>query len=212
MTKILLVRHGEVEGIKPPRFRGRADLPLTELGNAQAEATAQRIASQWSPSRLYTSPARRCRATAAPISKACDLDVLVLDDLNDIDYGAWQFRAFEEIKAIQPELFAAWFKTPQFVRFPNGESLQQLLARTADALRLILAQHGDETVVVVGHDSVNRALMLQLLDRPQSGYWSFDQDPCCINELDVEVGIVRPKRINDTAHLAAIQGDFGDRA
>src|ERR1700730_12117219 len=32
MTKILLVRHGHVEGISPERFRGRADLPLTAGG------------------------------------------------------------------------------------------------------------------------------------------------------------------------------------
>ena len=39
MTKILLTRHGHVDGIKPARFRGRAELPLTAHGLAQAEAT-----------------------------------------------------------------------------------------------------------------------------------------------------------------------------
>jgi broad specificity phosphatase PhoE len=29
MTKILLIRHGHVEGIKPERFRGREPLALT---------------------------------------------------------------------------------------------------------------------------------------------------------------------------------------
>jgi hypothetical protein len=36
MTRILMVRHGHVEGIEPPRFRGRRELPLTELGQRQA--------------------------------------------------------------------------------------------------------------------------------------------------------------------------------
>ena len=44
MTKIILTRHGHVEGIKPARFRGRTELPLTELGQAQAKAVAARIA------------------------------------------------------------------------------------------------------------------------------------------------------------------------
>jgi hypothetical protein len=30
MTKILLIRHGHVEGIKPERFRGREPLELTD--------------------------------------------------------------------------------------------------------------------------------------------------------------------------------------
>src|SRR3984893_12026640 len=43
MTKIILVRHGHVEGISPERFRGRADLALTPEGLRQAEASARRI-------------------------------------------------------------------------------------------------------------------------------------------------------------------------
>jgi broad specificity phosphatase PhoE len=43
MTKIILVRHGHVEGISPERFRGRAELELTTEGRRQAKATARRI-------------------------------------------------------------------------------------------------------------------------------------------------------------------------
>jgi Histidine phosphatase superfamily (branch 1) len=56
MTKIILTRHGDVEGIKPERFRGRTELPLTELGQAQAKAVAARIAKTWNPAKVYTSP------------------------------------------------------------------------------------------------------------------------------------------------------------
>ena len=47
MTRILLMRHGHVEGIQPARFCGRADLRLTPRGFAEADAVAQRIASAW---------------------------------------------------------------------------------------------------------------------------------------------------------------------
>src|SRR6266704_1004148 len=98
MTKILLTRHGHVEGIEPERFRGRADLTLTKRGGAEAEAVAQRIATSWRPSMIYTSPLRRCVATGAAISKACDVDARALDALNDIDYGTWQSKSFEEMR------------------------------------------------------------------------------------------------------------------
>ena len=100
-------------------------------------------------------------------------------------------------------LFAAWFATPQFVRFPNGESLQDLAARTADALRMVLARHPDETVVLVGHESVNRTLLLQLLEQPLSAYWRVAQEPCCLNEIDVSGGTICVLRINETSHLEA---------
>jgi phosphoserine phosphatase len=204
VTKILLTRHGHVEGIEPKRFRGRADLTLTKRGRAEAEAVAQRIATSWRPSMVYTSPLRRCVATGAAISKACDVDARALDALNDIDYGAWQSRSYEEMRKANPEAFAAWFATPLLVRFPNGESLQDLVTRTADALRFVLARHANDTVVLVGHDSVNRALLLQLLDQPLSSYWRVIQDPCCINEIDVVEGHVRVLRINESHHLATI--------
>jgi phosphoserine phosphatase len=164
MTKIILTRHGHVEGINPERFRGREPLQLTQRGTAEATALAQRIA----------------------------------------DYGSWQFKTLADAKAQDPMLFGAWFASPHLVRFPNGESLQDLVARTANALRTVLARHPDETIVLVGHDSVNRALLLELLDQPLSAYWRVAQDPCCINEIDVTGGSVGVRRINETQHLEAI--------
>src|SRR6516162_11900802 len=97
-----------------------------------------------------------CIATAAAITRATGVTAKTCEDLNDIDYGAWQFKTFAEAKTQDATLFAAWFAKPQLVRFPKGESLQDLAARTANALLMVLARHRDEIVVLVGHDSVNR--------------------------------------------------------
>jgi broad specificity phosphatase PhoE len=202
MTKILLTRHGHVEGITPERFRGRQQLALTERGRAEAQALARRIAGAWKPAHVYTSPLQRCVDTGAAIARACGLAAgEPRADLNDIDYGRWQFKTHADAKADDPALFAAWFATPQLVRFPDGESLQDLAARVADALRLVLARHGTDTIVIVGHDSVNRALLLELIGLPLSAYWRFEQSPCCLNEIDVESGRTYVRRINETQHL-----------
>jgi broad specificity phosphatase PhoE len=55
---------------------------------------------------------------------------------------------------------------------------------------------------MVGHDSVNRALLLQLLDQPLAAYWKLAQDPCCLNEVVIDWDKVQILRINDTSHLA----------
>jgi len=201
MTKILLVRHGHVEGISPERFRGRADLALTEKGKREAVAVSRRIASGWQPTAIYTSPLKRCTATSLAISDACGVPTHVLNELNDIDYGEWQFKSYEEVQTAHPRLFAAWFATPHLIRFPEGESLQDLVARSADAIRSIVERHPDETVIAVAHDSVNRALLMQLLDQPLSSYWRVAQDPCCVNEIDIVEARVRVGRINETTHL-----------
>src|SRR5438132_12828389 len=64
MTKIILVRHGHVEGISPERFRGRVDLTLTAEGRRQAAVTADRIRVTWRPAAGFASPLSRCRPTA----------------------------------------------------------------------------------------------------------------------------------------------------
>jgi probable phosphoglycerate mutase len=150
---------------------------------------------------------KRCIETGSAIAAACDIDPQIIDDLADIDYGAWQSELYDDIREADPRLFAAWFATPHLVRFPDGDSLQDLVARTANALRFVLGHHAAGTVVLVGHDSVNRALLLQLLNQPLSSYWLLAQEPCCINEIDVVEGHVRILRINETQHLDALGPD-----
>jgi probable phosphoglycerate mutase len=44
---------------------------------------------------------------------------------------------------------------------------------------------------------------MELLDQPLSAYWRVAQDPCCLNEIDVDAGKIFVRRINETAHLEA---------
>jgi phosphoserine phosphatase len=203
MTVILLVRHGHVEGIKPERFRGRADLALTEKGRRQAELLARRIASHWTPSAVLTSPLQRCVATGAAIAGACGIPSAPLTELIDLDYGAWQSLTYDDARAKNPDLFAAWFATPDLVQFPNGESLPDVAARTAKVLRFALSREAADTLVLVGHDSVNRVLLTQILGMPLSAYWRLAQNPCCINEIEITGRSFQLRRMNDTAHLDA---------
>jgi phosphoserine phosphatase len=207
LTKILLIRHGHVEGIKPERFRGRADVPLTRRGVLEAKAVSQRIASTWQPIRVYTSPLQRCIDTGAAVASACAVDTEVLDALSDIDYGAWQWKTYDDVRRSEPDQFALWCASPHLMRFPDGESFQELVARSAEALRFAFGHHSGDTVVLVAHDSVNRAMLLQLLDQPLSAYWRLAQEPCCINEIDVAGGRVQVIRVNETGHLVGIAAE-----
>ena len=203
MTRIILVRHGHVEGISPERFRGRRDIDLSDLGARQAQATAQRIAREWRPAAIYSSPLKRCLQTAAAIASVCRLSPTVLADLDDVDYGDWEWRTHEEVRAQWPALFEQWFSAPQLVRFPNGESLQEVVARAADVLRFVRERHERETVVVVGHSIVNRALLLQTLDQPLSAYWRIGQDPGSVSEIEIVGHGTTVRRLNESCMVAS---------
>jgi len=201
VTKLLLVRHGHVDGITPERFRGRRDVPLSPQGIQQARAVAERIARQWQPVVVYTSPLQRCTQTADAIAAATGVGTQVLGDLVDLDYGDWQWLTRVEVRSRWPALLDRWDTAPHLVRFPNGESLQDLIGRISNVLRLILDRHVQEAIIVVGHDSGNRALLLQLLDQPMSAYWRLTQDPCGLSEIDAALDGARLITVNDTSHL-----------
>ena len=206
MTTLILMRHAHVEGIYPERFRGRAEIPLTPLGVRQAQALAKRLSVRYTPVALYTSPMGRCIATAAPISQILNIRSQTLLNLHDLDYGEWQGTTHEAALQKSPALYETWKKRPHLMRFPSGESLQDLVLRTADGLRLLLARHpGDsDQVLLMAHDSVNRAMLLQLLDQPLSAYWRHKQSPCAINEIDIDDETISIRCINDTAHLEGL--------
>jgi broad specificity phosphatase PhoE len=198
---ILLVRHGHVPGIAPERFRGRTDIDLTDRGAMEARKTAEWIARFWRPTMVYTSPQKRCVDTGAAIATQCEASAAILASLNDIDYGDWRWQTHDAVATEWPVLYRRWRSTPHLMRFPKGESLQELAARAADALRHAIERHPTETIVMVGHDSINRALLLQVLDQPLSAYWKLAQDPCAINEIAVSRDQMLVVCVNETAHL-----------
>jgi probable phosphoglycerate mutase len=201
MTKIILVRHGHVEGISPERFRGRADLALTPEGLREAEATARRIERSWNPAALYASPLSRSRMTAEAIGRPFGLTPSLIPGLMDIDYGEWQGLTPDEVGRRWPETLDTWHRMPHWAAIPGGESLQDVLARAVAALRDVIGRHPRETVVVVAHDSVNRVVLLHALDLPLSRYRRLGQDPCAINEIDFSAGEFTIRTVNETYHL-----------
>ncbi len=204
MAKLLLLRHGHVAGISPERFRGRADLRLTAEGHRQAAATARRIAASWRPAAVYCSPLSRCRATAAEIARPFSLEPTPMEALTDIDYGEWQGLTVDEVRARWADQLDLWRQRPEWAMLPGGETLQKVLMRVTDALRIGTGRHPAGTVVMVGHDSVNRVILLHALGLPLAGYWRIAQHPCAINELDFDRGVFTINAINTTDHLREI--------
>jgi phosphoserine phosphatase len=205
VTRLILVRHGHVAWHDPVRFRGRADIELTDRGRRQARAAALAVAASWRPTAIYTSPLQRCRDTAAMIAAPFRLAPQPHDGLVDIDYGDWQGLTHDEARARWPQETATWFRHPHLAAIPGGETLAQVLARSSAALLEVLRRHPDETVAVVAHDSVNRVLLLLLaLGSPLSRYWQIEQDPCGIDLLDYADGEFLVRGVNLTQHLAGI--------
>lgn len=201
MTRLILVRHGQTEWNRVERFRGRADLPLNATGRSQAHAAARRILSAWDIAAVYTSPLRRALETAEVIGKRSNVAVVECPGLIDIDYGEWQGLTPGEVRQRYPELYSLWLISPQKVRIPGGESLGKVRRRAMAAVRTIVAQHPQDTVVLVSHLVVCRLLVLAMLGLPIAHFWRIQQDTATINVFEHMDNRFIVKAINDTCHL-----------
>lgn len=211
--RILLARHGETSWNVEGRHQGQGfDIPLSEAGQAQALALGGRI--QDVPLvRAVASPLLRARSTAE-LALGERAGLLRLDpSLMEIAHGDWEGRLATEIRDQYPELQRAWREAPHTVTLPGGESFQQVMDRAWPSFCLACEGLGPEdTILVVTHDGVNRALLCRILGLPLERVWAFRQAPTCLNLLegrDPEHLVV--VRINDATHISPLFGEVVHR-
>ena len=201
--RLIMVRHGRTAWNKEERFRGRADLPLDDYGLRQAQAAADKLASSETTT-IFSSPLQRTIMTAQPIARRLGLTVRPSDDLIDIDYGAWQGLSTEEALRNDADLYRCWIESPHEVRFPNGEGLQDVRDRVENLIGKVLAEHADQTVILVSHVVVCRLFICVVLGLDNSRFWQIAQDVNAINTVSTRDGMLVLNTLNDTCHLKGL--------
>ncbi len=122
----------------------------------------------------------------------------------DTHYGRWQGLTHEEVRARWPDELRIWLEAPDLAVIPDGETLAVVLVRAINVLQVVRRKHKDQTVVLVGHDSINRILLLHALGLPLSRYWHIRQEPCCLNEIEIQETVFSIQRVNESHHLAKL--------
>ena len=204
--RLLVVRHGATAYNSEARFTGQTDAPLSALGERQAQALGQCLATV-ALAAIVSSDLQRARATAAAIAAVHQppTPLITIDpDLREIAMGAWEGRVLADIAAREPELLAAWRADPEHVAPSGGETVAQLRARLARALDRWQARYPDTDtpVVWVTHGGVIGVLLCHLLGMELKRRGQFERDNTGITEIAMGKPYPRLLRLNDTAHLA----------
>jgi probable phosphoglycerate mutase len=199
---IILLRHGEVQGITPPRFRGRTQLALTPKGIRQAELTAAYLLRTGRAGAIWAGPLDRCQRTARIIGETQGLIPDTQATLDDIDYGEWQGHTYDEIQQTDPAGFESWMTHPDETRIPAADTLQQASVRAAAAMQAALALRAEFSIIFVSHDSINRLILLHALEMPLARYHDLEQSPCGISRIQFIGTRWKIRSMNETAHLA----------
>ncbi|MGI4791480.1 MAG: histidine phosphatase family protein [Janthinobacterium lividum] len=207
MTHILLARHGETEWNAIGRVQGWADIPLSTLGQAQAQALAHRLRDT-EINAVYSSDLSRALATATPVAEQHGLEVRQLPGLREKGYGDWEGLTGADLERDYAELWHRYHTLRDLEAVvPGGEAWPQVRERMAIVLRHILEEHpgADKTVLVVGHGGSSRALLLEALQAPLPTLLHLHLDNASLSRLDFRsLTDSRVSLLNDTSHLAGV--------
>ncbi len=153
-TRFCLVRHGETTWNAERRLQGQTDIPLNQVGRAQAKAAASRLATERFDA-LYSSDLSRALETAAPAAALLGLKTQPTETLRERFFGAFQSLTHEEAQARYPEDYARFrARDPDHCMPDDGESLRAFSARIEASLGDLAGKHRGQTLLVVTHGGV----------------------------------------------------------
>lgn len=206
MTRIMLVRHGETNWNREEVFRGRIDVALNENGRQQAKALAK-ATKDYHIDAIYSSSLSRSMETAKMVADMHGLDIKIADGFIDLHYGQWQGLEHEKVKDEYPELYLKWQESPHLVRFPGGESLEDVKERALVEMNAILTEHEGQTVMIVSHRVVSKVVLCSIIGLDNSHFWRIRQDNCCLNIFERSGDTYIIHLLNDTCHLRQATGN-----
>ena len=169
--RIVLWRHGRTEWNASRRFQGQTDIPLDDIGIAQARNAAEQLATL-RPRRIISSDLQRALVTAQTLGALCNLPVISDSGLRETFAGEWEGLSREEIDRDYGDELAAWAAGSNLRPGVNGETRTEVAERMLIVINRELEQVGTgHTIVVVTHGGSARAVIAQLIGLPPE-HWA----------------------------------------
>jgi probable phosphoglycerate mutase len=164
--QLLLLRHGRTEYNASGRFQGQVDVPLDEVGRAQAARVAPLLAAH-RPVTIISSDSSRAVETARPVAALLGQDVLLDENLREIDIGGWSGLTLTEVEQAFPQEYTDWINgVREQLRRGGGETYGEVGARAFMSVWPLLDGPSDEVVLAVTHGGTARSLIDLMLGIP----------------------------------------------
>jgi len=186
MITICLLRHGETAyNADGNKYCGRTDIPLTEKGISQAERM-NTLLQDFRFDRIFCSPLQRAKTTAE-IASGTPEKVQVDERLIEVDFGQWEGKRSDDFIAEDPNSWYNWLSDPErFEAGRTGENAKQVIARLDSFYNELLDKYDGQTILVVGHNGVNRLFMAQQLGMPLKNYRKIVQENSALTLITLD--------------------------
>jgi len=199
--KLILIRHGETYWNKERRVQGGgSDIELNDVGVKQAHKLASFLENE-NIDAIISSPLKRAMATAEAMASYHQLPIEVDDRLKEIEVGELEGLALSDLSTTFSQFLMQWWQRGGLEKLPEGESLVEMQERSWEVIDRLLAEHKNETVVVVSHYFVILAIIFKALDLPLKYLTKLKVDTGGVSVL--EFGDYGPRLVtfNDISYL-----------
>lgn len=201
MTRFYILRHGETEWNSDGKYCGKSDIPLSHKGHEQAIKAAHALRTETFAA-VYCSPLQRSFETASIITHSHFLPVISDQRISEINFGEWEGKTKKQIELNYPEEWSNWLHDPKNERAgKTGETVYEVYKRSHEFFIEKSWTHPNQTVLMVGHSTLNRIYIAGSLHLPLGFYRKFYQDNTGITIMDLADEEVRWIQMNETAHL-----------
>ena len=196
-TRLLLIRHGEVEARYQGVFGGRIDMNLSPRGKRQAKILADYLQAK-SIDAIYASPMKRVQQTLAPTLKSKKRSQTVFADLREIDFGNWTGLNWNSVRKKYNFAVHEWLHQIEHPGSPEGENGKIFRARVEPCLRAIIQKHPGQNVAVFCHGGVIRMIIAILLELPLPKTNSFEVEYASITQVALHPHMAEIELLNFT--------------
>ncbi|MBW4614139.1 MAG: histidine phosphatase family protein [Desmonostoc vinosum HA7617-LM4] len=220
MARVIIVRHGQSSYNTERRIQGRTDVSkLTEKGRDDAIKVGKALSNIVFDA-VYSSPLQRAKQTADIIHNELathpgNAGLQTSDQLLEIDLPLWEEMLTADVKEKFPEDYRTWHERPHELRMLVNDAqgtkehfpVLALYEQARQFWQKILPQHRNETILIVGHNGINRALISTALGISPSRYHCIQQSNCGISVLNFAGGLEAPVQLesmNQTQHMGEI--------
>jgi broad specificity phosphatase PhoE len=198
--QLYIARHAETTWNLAGRYQGRRESALSARGIQQGFALAGAVTNIVpAVQRIIASPMQRTRTTATFVAERLNLPLETDDALIEIAHGTWEGRLRDEIAANDPARYTTWRERPAEVAFEEGESLLDVMTRWK-RFRAVL--NIDVPTLIVTHDAIVRAALLDIAGRPLNDFWKIRVENAAYAIVDVDGASWTLVEESVNAHLA----------
>ena len=194
---LVFARHGQSIWNEVRRFQGATDIPLSDLGRAQAVALGHALRGRRFAA-AYVSPMQRAVETAEIALAEAGVSAVPMEELRELSLGEWEGCTVDEIRERDGDPYRQWLVAPLDCPPPGAEPLPDVCARVLGAIdRIVTAHPNGGDVLLIAHGGVISVYACHVLGCSFNALWRLRIDNCSLTT-------VRPPRlvtINDTSHL-----------